>query len=205
MAAVDEAAFYIDEVLQTLARGAARADFAAHTEAAQTFSELAREIGPQAASLYARDWRLEERKVTMEVKVEMARSSVDGLLRIFIKGNTTQTEGQTLQVEDRFVATGLAPLSLDDGEPGTAPGGPPEPPPAVPDALRNQVQKLLLRLANAEESERARQKALQVGNPFHVEWRMFLRQVLTRLKWPSSPSPKWPTQEVCDFLDDRVS
>jgi hypothetical protein len=198
---MDESAFYIDEILETLAKGAARADFAAHLEAAQTWRELAREIGPEAASLYARDWRLEQRTVRMQVRVELARSTVDGLLRIFIKARATQVEGQTLEVEDRFAASGLAALSLD-GAPGPTPTPAPFPeaPPEVPDALRNDVQKLLLKAANAEELDRAREKGLAVGDRFHEGWRMLQRQVLRRLGWAEDPPPKWPTPEVLQFL-----
>jgi len=123
-----ERALYIDDVLLAVARGAARADMAAHAEAAQCFAELAREVGVKTAGLYAHDWRLEERKVTMQVRVEVARSDVDGLLRILVKGKTSETEGQMLQVEDRYVASGAAPLNLDGALP--QPGGEPtsEPP-----------------------------------------------------------------------------
>jgi hypothetical protein len=197
-----DADYCIDDILRVLAKGASRADFAAHAEAAEAFRELSQVVGPELASLYARDWRLEQRTVRMQVDAHVSKSDAGGILRIFVKGAQTSTTGHTLEVEDRYVAGAAAPLDLDQAAPPRPEAGPVSPaPPVFSDQLRDEVEDLLLnRVATTEERDRARDKGLAVGDRFHTEWRLLLRRALLRLGWPGDGPPSTPSADVRDFL-----
>jgi hypothetical protein len=202
-----DADYNIDDILQVFAKGAPRADFAAHAEAAEMFRDLAQAVGPELASLYARDWRLQQRTVKMQVDAHVSKSSTGGLLRIFVKGTQTEITGHTVEVVDQYAATDAAPLTLDEMP---APPGLPTPGPTtgtpVSDEVRDEVQRLLLtNFATDRERERAADHCLAPGDRFHIEWRMLLRAVLIRLKWPEQRPPDMPSLEVRDFLKAHVS
>jgi len=193
--------FNIDDILQVFAKGAPRADFAAHAEAAEMFRDLAQAIGPELASLYARDWRLQQRTVRMQVEAHVSKSSNSGLLRIFVKGTQTATTGQSLEVVDQYAATDAAPLRLEETSPPPVPASPPSPTTPVPDEVRDEVQRLLLTsFATTRERDRAADRGLAPSDRFNIEWRMMLRAVLTRLGWPEERPPDMPSAEVRDFL-----
>lgn len=202
---MSDADYSIDDILQVFAKGAPRADFAAHAEAAEMFRDLAQAIGPELASLYARDWRLQQRTVKMQVDAHVSKSSSSGLLRIFVKGTQTETTGHVLEVVDQYTATEAVPLNLDEmaAPPATTPTPPAGPP--VPDEMRDEVQRLLLSsFVTDRERERAADRGMRPGDRFHIEWRMLLRSVLLRLKWPEQRPPDMPSAEVLDFLREHL-
>lgn len=202
---MSDADYSIDDILQVFAKGAPRADFAAHAEAAEMFRDLAQAIGPELASLYARDWRLQQRTVKMQVDAHVSKSSSSGLLRIFVKGTQTETTGHTLEVVDQYTATEAAPLNLEEmpAPPATTTTQPTLPP--VPDEVRDEVQRLLLAgFVTDRERERAADRGMRPGDRFHIEWRMLLRSALLRLRWPEQRPPDMPSAEVLDFLRDHL-
>ncbi|MHB8995881.1 MAG: hypothetical protein ACYC63_11605 [Armatimonadota bacterium] len=77
--------------------------------------------------------------------------------------------------------------------------------PPVPDEVRDEVQRLLLTsFVTDRERERAADRGMKPCERFHIEWRMLLRSVLLRLKWPEQRPPDMPSAEVLEFLREHL-